>query len=108
MAHGSARAGCSLSVIDLNRGETRSETPDYEEMAKLFNQPDVPLEPRPAFSLRIPCPDHFLEAYAEAEKVGEKAFEKFKEDILMLLRWAMREHRDELSFGPDFVPHSFY
>ena len=108
VAHGSARAGSSLSVIDLNRGENRKETVDYEELAKLFNQPDVPKEPRPPFSLRIPCPDHFLEAYAEAEKVGGRAFEKFKEDILMLLKWAMRQHRNELTIGPDFVPHSFY
>jgi len=108
MAHGSARAGGSLSVIDLNKGESRSETPAYEEMAKLFNQPDIPLETRPAFTLRIPCPDHFLETYEEAEKVGGEAFEKFKEDILGLLKWAMREYREGLTIAPDFAPHSFY
>lgn len=108
MAHGSARAGGSLIVIDLNRGENRDETPNYEELAKLFNQPDISLEPRPPFSLRIPRPDHFLEAYAEAEKVGGRAFEKFREDILGLLLWAMREYREGLTIRPDFIPHSFY
>lgn len=108
MTHGLARAGSSLTVIDLNRGENRQETMDYEELAQLFNQPDVPQEPRPPFKLSIPRPDHFLEAYAEAEKVGGSAFEKFKADILMLMMWAMREHREELRIGPDFVPHSFY
>ncbi len=42
MAHGSARGGGSLTVIDLSQGENREETPDYEALAELFNQPDIP------------------------------------------------------------------
>jgi len=108
MAHGLTRAGSSLMVIDMAKGENRQETVDYDELARLFNQPDVNTEPRPRFTVRIPGPDHFLEAYEEARKVGGTVFAKFKEDILGLMVWAMREYREGLTIAPDFCAHSFY
>jgi hypothetical protein len=108
MAHGSARGGGSLTVIDLNKGETRNEGPDYEALAELFNKPDVPKIPRPEFSMRIPDPDHFLKTYDMAQKIGGETFERFKRDVLTLILWAMREYRDTLNIYPDFCEDSFY
>ncbi len=107
MAHGSARGGGSLTVIDLSQGENREETPDYDALAELFNQPDIPKKPRPEFTVRIPNPDHFLEVWQKAQK-SKEAFERFKDDITGLLLWAMREYRNNLTIYPDFMEHSFY
>jgi hypothetical protein len=108
MAHGVSKGGGSLHVCDLGRGETRDETLDYEALAELLNQPDVPKKPRPEFVLRIPKPDHFLETWEEAQKAGEETFERFKDDIVTLILWAMRDYRESLTITPDFCEHSFY
>jgi len=108
LAHGASRAGGNVMSIDLSTGETRKEGLDYEKLAELFNKPDVPKEPRPAFTLRIPNPDHFLETLGEAEKAGDEAYERLKNDIFFLIVWAMREYRDGLTIQPDLCEHSFY
>jgi hypothetical protein len=108
MAHGASKGGGSLHVCDLGRGETRHETLDYEALPELFNKPDVPRKPRPEFVLWIPKPDHFLETWEEAGKVGGKTLERFEKDILFLIRWAMQDYRNRLNIYPDFCEHSFY
>ena len=108
LSHGAARGGGSMMTINLDTGQSGQVTPDYEQLADMFNGPDVPVEPRPEFTLRISDPDHFLRTWGKARDAGEDTFRKFADDVLSLITWAMRDYRDGLNIHPDFCPDSFY
>jgi len=108
ISHGAARGGGSMMTFDLDTGQSGQVTPDYEQLADMFNGPDVPVEPRPEFTLRISDPDHFLRTWGKARDAGEDTFRKFTDDVLSLITWAMRDYRDGLNIHPDFCPDSFY
>jgi len=108
ISHGAARGGGSVMTFDLDTGQSGQVTPDYEQLADMFNGPDVPVEPRPEFTLRISDPDHFLRTWGKARDAGEDTFRKFADDVLSLITWAMRDYRDGLNIHPDFCPDSFY
>jgi hypothetical protein len=108
LSHGAARGGGSVMTFNLDTGESGTKTPNYEGLAELFNGPDVPVKPRPEFTLRISHPDHFLKTWRKAQDAGPDVFRKFADDVLSLIMWAMRDYRDGLNIYPDFCPDSFY
>jgi hypothetical protein len=108
LSHGAARGGGSVMTINLDTGESGTKTPNYEGLAELFNGPDVPVKPRPEFTLRISDPDHFLKTWRKAQDAGPETFRKFTDDVLSLITWAMRDYRDGLNIHPDSCPDSFY
>jgi hypothetical protein len=108
LSHGAARGGGSMMTFDLDTGESGTKTPNYEGLAELFNGPDVPVKPRPEFTLRISHPDHFLKTWRKAQDAGPDVFRKFADDVLSLIMWAMRDYRDGLNIHPDSCPDSFY